>query len=213
MGGGCTVIRVLWTLCWRRCRTNWRDGDGVGKKANCLTEAWRAWRRLRGKQWLAVKRSVGKHGRIPHFAVISVTEDALYLFEYAPPEGRRKHNLTDAGAFPVLFDGWYYVRRYRLDGVGAAPTFEQAVDQLLGRSRDANQSTCRGPSMTPAEHAAESAVAVATKAAPPVTISAASLAGLPVNDLVLWATLVYTTLLIGQKLFQIYRDVTRRGAE
>lgn len=67
--------------------------------------------------------------------------------------------------------------------------------------------------MTTAEHAAESAVAVATKAAPPVTISAASLAGLPVNDLVLWATLVYTTLLIGQKLFQIYRDVTRRGAE
>jgi len=36
------------------------------------------------------------------------------------------------------------------------------------------------------------------------------MAGLQVSELVLWATLIYTVLMIGHKLMQIYRDV-RRG--
>jgi hypothetical protein len=61
-----------------------------------------------------------------------------------------------------------------------------------------------------AEHAAtETGVALATKAAPPVTISLATVAGYQVSELVLWATLIYTTLLIGHKLVQIYKDVTK----
>jgi len=59
-----------------------------------------------------------------------------------------------------------------------------------------------------AEHAAtETGVALATKAAPPVTVSLATVAGYQVSELVLWATLIYTTLLIGHKLVQIYKDI------
>lgn len=47
---------------------------------------------------------------------------------------------------------------------------------------------------------------MATKAAPPAAVSIASLAGYPVSELVLWATLVYTVLMIGHKVFQIWRD-------
>ncbi len=50
---------------------------------------------------------------------------------------------------------------------------------------------------------------MATKAAPPVTVSLATVAGYQVSELVLWATLIYTTLLIGHKLVQIYKDITQ----
>lgn len=40
------------------------------------------------------------------------------------------------------------------------------------------------------------------KAAPPVTVAAATLAGMPVSDLVLWATLIYIVL---QAAFLLYR--------
>jgi len=57
------------------------------------------------------------------------------------------------------------------------------------------------------EHAAtETGIALATKAAPPVTVSLATVAGYQVSELVLWATLIYTTLLIGHKIVQIYKD-------
>ncbi len=62
-----------------------------------------------------------------------------------------------------------------------------------------------------AEHAlttAETGVALVTKAAPPVTISLATVAGYQVSELVLWATLIYTTLMIGHKVYQIYREVS-----
>ena len=48
---------------------------------------------------------------------------------------------------------------------------------------------------------------MATKAAPPAAVSIATIAGYPVSELVLWATLVYTVLMIGHKLVQIYREV------
>ena len=60
------------------------------------------------------------------------------------------------------------------------------------------------------DHAAtETGIALATKAAPPVTVSLATVAGYQVSELVLWATLIYTTLLIGHKLVQIYKDVIK----
>lgn len=60
------------------------------------------------------------------------------------------------------------------------------------------------------DHAAtETGIALATKAAPPVTVSLATVAGYQVSELVLWATLIYTTLLIGHKLVQIYKEVTK----
>ena len=57
----------------------------------------------------------------------------------------------------------------------------------------------------------ETGVALATKAAPPVTVSLATVAGYQVSELVLWATLIYTTLLIGHKVYQIYKDITEKS--
>lgn len=53
----------------------------------------------------------------------------------------------------------------------------------------------------------ETIAALVTKAAPPVTVSLATVAGYQVSELVLWATLIYTTLLIGHKIVQLYKDL------
>ena len=62
--------------------------------------------------------------------------------------------------------------------------------------------------MTTTSHAAaESGVALLAKAAPPVSVSLATVAGDQVSELVLWGTLIYTALMIGHKLVAIYRDI------
>jgi len=58
--------------------------------------------------------------------------------------------------------------------------------------------------------ATETGAALATKAAPPVTVSLATVAGYQVSELVLWATLIYTVLMIGHKLFSIYKDIKEK---
>ena len=57
------------------------------------------------------------------------------------------------------------------------------------------------------QHTAETGVAIAAKAAPPATVSIATLAGIQVSEILLWATLVYTVLMIGHKIWQIYKDI------
>lgn len=57
----------------------------------------------------------------------------------------------------------------------------------------------------------ETGAALATKAAPPVTVSLATVAGYQVSELVLWATLIYTTLMIGHKVYQIYQDISEKS--
>ena len=57
------------------------------------------------------------------------------------------------------------------------------------------------------DHQTETVTAVAAKVAPPVTVSLATVAGYQVSELVLWATLIYTVLMIGHKVYQIYKDV------
>ena len=54
----------------------------------------------------------------------------------------------------------------------------------------------------------ETGIALVTKAAPPVSVSLATVAGYQVSELVLWATLIYTALMIGHKVVQIYKDIT-----
>lgn len=55
----------------------------------------------------------------------------------------------------------------------------------------------------------ETAAAIIAKAGPPATVSLATVMGYQVSELVLWATLVYTILLICQKLWQIFREATQ----
>lgn len=57
------------------------------------------------------------------------------------------------------------------------------------------------------QHTAETTAAIASKAAPPVTVSIATLAGIQVSEILLWATLVYTLLMIGHKMWHIYKDI------
>ena len=53
----------------------------------------------------------------------------------------------------------------------------------------------------------ETVGAIAAKVAPPVGVSLATVYGYQVSDLVIWATLIYTLLIIGLKLYQIYKEV------
>lgn len=53
----------------------------------------------------------------------------------------------------------------------------------------------------------DTAAAIAAKVAPPATVSIATVLGIQVSELVLWATLIYTVLLIGHKLWQIIKEI------
>jgi len=59
------------------------------------------------------------------------------------------------------------------------------------------------------EHTTETATAIVAKVAPPVGVSLATVAGYQVGELVLWATLVYTILMICHKCYQIYKDIKK----
>ena len=53
----------------------------------------------------------------------------------------------------------------------------------------------------------ETAVAITAKVAPPATVSIATLMGYQVSELVLWATFIYTVLMIVHKLWQIFKEL------
>lgn len=52
----------------------------------------------------------------------------------------------------------------------------------------------------------ETSTAIVAKVTPPATVSLATVMGYQVSELVLWATLIYTVLLIGHKIWSIYKD-------
>ena len=55
--------------------------------------------------------------------------------------------------------------------------------------------------------------AEAMKAAPPVTVAGATVAGIQVNDLILWATLVYVVLQIAFLLYRWHKMHTIKKGE
>jgi hypothetical protein len=57
------------------------------------------------------------------------------------------------------------------------------------------------------DHTTEGISVIVAKVAPPITVSLATVAGYQVSELVLWATLIYTVLMICHKLYQIYKEV------
>lgn len=56
-------------------------------------------------------------------------------------------------------------------------------------------------------------ISEATKAAPPVTVAGATVAGVQVNDLILWATLIYIVLQIGFLLYRWHKLIVSRRKE
>ena len=61
--------------------------------------------------------------------------------------------------------------------------------------------------MSTSNSTAETGATLLAKAAPPASVSLATLAGVQVSELVLWATLIYTVLMIGHKLISIYKEL------
>ena len=57
------------------------------------------------------------------------------------------------------------------------------------------------------DHTTEGAAALIAKAAPPVGVSLATVAGIQVSEILIWATLIYTVLMICHKCYQIYKEV------
>lgn len=55
----------------------------------------------------------------------------------------------------------------------------------------------------------ETTAAIVAKVAPPASVSLATVMGYQVSELVLWATLIYTVLLIGHKIWAIYKDLKK----
>lgn len=58
-----------------------------------------------------------------------------------------------------------------------------------------------------AQTTAETAGTIVAKLAPPASVSLATVAGYQVSELVLWATLIYTVLLISHKLWTIFKEI------
>lgn len=56
--------------------------------------------------------------------------------------------------------------------------------------------------------ATESTALLVAKLAPPAGVTMASVVGLPVSELVLWATLIYTILMISHKIMAMYKDAS-----
>lgn len=55
----------------------------------------------------------------------------------------------------------------------------------------------------------ETATAIVAKLTPPTSVSLATVMGVQVSELVLWATLIYTVVLIGHKFYTIYKDLSK----
>lgn len=62
------------------------------------------------------------------------------------------------------------------------------------------------PAVNTHHSTAETAVDMAIKASPPAGVSIATLAGIQVSEILMWATLIYTLLMIGHKLLSIWRE-------
>ena len=57
---------------------------------------------------------------------------------------------------------------------------------------------------------AETAADMVIKASPPASVSIATLAGYQVSEILMWATLIYTILMIGHKLMAIRNEYLTR---
>lgn len=64
--------------------------------------------------------------------------------------------------------------------------------------------------MHPHHQTTESMADMALKATPPASVSIANLAGYQINEILMWATLIYTILMIGHKLMTIWRELKEK---
>ena len=101
----------------------------VRRLSNCLIFAAVLWFRSRGRTWIAVRRSEGLKGLVPHFLHLEEHGDTLIVRDYFPR--RRKLRFGDQGDFALLFDGEERRRVYRLET-------SRPVDQNVGHITQIN---------------------------------------------------------------------------
>lgn len=53
----------------------------------------------------------------------------------------------------------------------------------------------------------ETVTAIVAKSTPPISVSIATFMGVQVSDMVLWATLIYTVLMIVRLAFKFYQEI------
>lgn len=98
-------------------------------RLNCVVVALALWFRARFRTGIAVKRSDGLHGLIPHFMHMrerkrgraprgGIYAADLLLEDFIPL--RRKHGFLDDGDSFVVFEGMFRTRIYRLVAVSTA---------------------------------------------------------------------------------------------
>lgn len=99
-------------------------------KLNCLIVALMLWYRTRFRSSIAVRRSEGLKGVIPHFYQVKELRGkrTIVLVDYIPR--RSKATFLSQGDKFVVFNGQFRVRIYRLQGMATA-------DSLLGAFREA----------------------------------------------------------------------------
>lgn len=56
--------------------------------------------------------------------------------------------------------------------------------------------------------ATESTALIVAKLAPPASVTVATMAGMQISEVVLWATLIYTILMICHKLMAMWKDAS-----
>ena len=107
--------------------------ESARRLGNCLTVALTLWWATRGRGWMAVRRSEGLYGLVPHFGHGRVQKQGQqFLFiEAIPP--RRKGVLWDRGDSFVLFPMIYRATRYKRVAMGTGDTLRDAVRQMWAR--------------------------------------------------------------------------------
>jgi hypothetical protein len=81
-------------------------------RANCLLVALWLWFRGRGHGWIAMRRSDGLRGLIPHFAYAARARGWMLTVEFSP--GKSKSWIFSRGDSPLLFRGNFVIRTYVL---------------------------------------------------------------------------------------------------
>lgn len=93
-------------------------------RLNCLLAAIYFWFCGQCHGWLAVRRSSGLRGLIPHFAHISRDGMFLTMVDFGPLKS--KDRSTDEGDSHFLFKGVFRVRRYMQVGCVTVKSLSEA---------------------------------------------------------------------------------------
>lgn len=85
----------------------------IFNRTNCLIAAIHIWLKSQGRFLIGFRRSTTLNGCIPHFMVVKETENSCFIIDYVPKNPKR-FTFDINGDFPLLFNGDYRLRRYKL---------------------------------------------------------------------------------------------------